>query len=1437
MKKINITLVMLLALALVFAGCRGEGGEDTTAPPTETTLPATTDEEVTSAPVIEYNGSRGLLYEIAEDGKSAYLSGIGSCTDADITVASLYGGLPVTAIGNSAFYNQQQIKSITVPESVERIEEGAFSNCKGLKSIVLHDGITFIGESAFDYCVSLMSISLPKGLTRLEAGVLASCKDLAEIEIPESVTEIAAGAFLGCTLLETVKIPANVKRISNLAFSQCRLLTVIDFGGTSAEWASVEKEMGWDYESTILSVRCTDGEIDPIGSIGLEFRTFDTYAVLVGIGTCKDSEIIIPARYNGLPVTEIWDRAFFEVKGMTSVTIPEGVTYIESEAFLNCPDLREIHLPASLENVTGSLSIGFLNCSALEFIEIAEGNAKYYVADNCLIEKDTGKLILAGGKTQHLAIGIKSIGAHAFAGNLLLKSINIPEGVTDIHISAFEGCTNLASVTLPTTLKTIRQSAFKGCTSLTEIVIPDSVTEIYNGAFSDCKNLKNVTLSKNLTMIDSEAFKACAIESIVIPTGVKELGAAFSECEKLKSVTLPAGFERFVGHTFAGCTALESISLPASLKYVGFFTFKNCTSLKELSFGGTVAEWNAAYKQERWNDDAAFTAVKCSDGKVKLFSDAEDEGSAGLEYKIDGYGAVLVGIGNCTDKNIVIAPTFGGVPVMRIDSSAFSECDFIESVVIPEGVTIIGDEAFYLCKNLKKVTLPSTLDIIGSWAFANCENLEKVAIPNGIMIIEQRAFSDCVKLSSLTLGKELESIEENAFMNCTSLKSVTIPAKVIYFGNSAFAGCSSLESVTLKKGVDMIGEMVFKDCPRLTAIKYTGKIADWKKIGTYPDWMGGSSIERVICSDGDARLWDTFDGTPGLTYGIAKDGKTAFLAGIGVFTDSEIVVATEFNGLPVTSIAYRVINNAPNLTSIYISKTVTDLPKELFYKCDKILSLTVDPENPVYMSESNCIVEKKTGRLLYGCNGSVIPEGVKSIGESAFASCKELSSLTLPEGVEVIEPRAFSDCTDLSSITLPESLVSVGEFAFYNCSSLESITFGSKIKTIDRYAFSTCTGLTSISLPDTALLGDSIFYNCTSLKSVKLPAAQTSLRGTFFGCSSLESIVLPDTLAELLGSSFQGCTSLKSIALPASVHNINGGDFAGCSSLTDFSYGGTVAEWNAIYKQYWKEGAAFTTVRCSDGTARADAVDEDEAVLIAREYWRDVLSDGCYVRIKSYPSHEHPRFAVVLARADGSGRYPIEAEILIERATGAISLPDHSYPDIPSAIRDVLKSKTVFVFVNHEGAGEAYFNDVHLWGSHFTAGCESFTYSVCDLDSDGKEEVVLSAGGDIVILREYDGKVYGYEYPNITIPVLFNDGSYTQMAPAGMMKYTMKITFDGADAKSVEILRHDRGTQKYYVEGVEVAKSEYDAREALLSKTAIEFSPLDLYPTEIYPPN
>jgi hypothetical protein len=175
--------------------------------------------------------------------------------------------------------------------------------------------------------------------------------------------------------------------------------------------------------------------------------------------------------------------------------------------------------------------------------------------------------------------------------------------------------------------------------------------------------------------------------------------------------------------------------------------------------------------------------------------------------------------------------------VTRIDASAFSGCNFIESVVIPDGVTIISDEAFYLCKNLKKVTLPSTLDIIGSWAFANCESLESIAIPDAVKWICSRAFSDCAKLSTLTLGEGLEQIQENAFMNCASLKSVRFP-----------------------RGLKLLAAASFDGCTKLANVSYGGSTNEWSHIGKEgaewnSEWYRGIPATKVSCSDGEVSLY------------------------------------------------------------------------------------------------------------------------------------------------------------------------------------------------------------------------------------------------------------------------------------------------------------------------------------------------------------------------------------------------------------------------------------------------------------------------------------------------------------------------------------------------------------------------------------------------------
>ena len=218
----------------------------------------------------------------------------------------------------------------------------------------------------------------------------------------------------------------------------------------------------------------------------------------------------------------------------------------------------------------------------------------------------------------------------------------------------------------------------------------------------------------------------------------------------------------------------------------------------------------------------------------------EYDGSRGLEYEIssDGKYAILVGIGTCTDKDIVIASTYNGIPVARIDSYSLYNCQFIESVTIPEGVTIIHNEAFYLCKNLKKITLPSTLEQIQDMAFMECTKLEQITIPDGVREIGQNAFNGCINLSSLTLGKGVELIEENAFKSCTSLDYVNFPKSLRLLANDAFAGCTAL-----------------------TNIHYAGTIQEWNSVdstgrdyGNTHVWYDGVPAAKINCTNGSIFL-------------------------------------------------------------------------------------------------------------------------------------------------------------------------------------------------------------------------------------------------------------------------------------------------------------------------------------------------------------------------------------------------------------------------------------------------------------------------------------------------------------------------------------------------------------------------------------------------------
>ncbi len=201
-------------------------------------------------------------------------------------------------------------------------------------------------------------------------------------------------------------------------------------------------------------------------------------------------------------------------------------------------------------------------------------------------------------------------------------------------------------------------------------------------------------------------------------------------------------------------------------------------------------------------------------------------------------------------------------------------------------------------------------------------------------------------------------------------------------------------------------------------------------------------------------------------------------------------------------------------------------------------------------------IENGVLRKYKGTGGDVvIPNNVKSIGNSAFQFSMRLISITIPNSVTSIGEKAFNYCMGLTSITIPSSITSIEGGAFEGCSGLTSITIPNSVTEIGDKAFRGCTGLTSITIPDSMTnIRDGVFDGCKGLISITIPNSVKSIGNSAFQwCTGLTSITIPDSVRNIEGYAFNGCTGLKDITIPNSVTEIGSGAFDGCTGLTSIS--------------------------------------------------------------------------------------------------------------------------------------------------------------------------------------------------------------------------------------------------------------------------------------------
>ena len=272
--------------------------------------------------------------------------------------------------------------------------------------------------------------------------------------------------------------------------------------------------------------------------------------------------------------------------------------------------------------------------------------------------------------------------------------------------------------------------------------------------------------------------------------------------------------------------------------------------------------------------------------------------------------------------------------------------------------------------------------------------------------------------------------------------------------------------------------------------------------------------------DGYCTVCDNpIESSAGVLYSASEDGTYAEVTGY-IGNSTRVVIAEEYEGLPVTHIANRAFINS-DITSIVIPDSITNIGNSAFYNCDKLKQV----ENGIVYVD----------KWVIGCDSYVTSASLRSdtvgIADNAFYWCENLTSITIPDSVKIIGNFAFYSCTSLTGITIPDGVTSIGGLAFWGCTSLTSINIPDGVTNIGNSAFNSCTSLTSITIPDgVRSIGKSTFRDCTSLSSIYIPDSVTSIGDSaFFNCANLTSITIPDNVTSIDDSAFYGCYKLIEI--------------------------------------------------------------------------------------------------------------------------------------------------------------------------------------------------------------------------------------------------------------------------------------------------------------------
>ena len=486
-------------------------------------------------------------------------------------------GNGITVIERRTFLDCESLESVTLGNSVERIDYEAFKRCSNLKSINFPESLKYIDQRVFSGC-NFSSVTLPEGLEEIEDDAFKYCPNLTSVTIPDTVTYIGQAAFAGCEKLVSVTIGKGVNDMHSRAFQNNPSLESITVNEENVTYGSIDGVLINKIESEILQYPAA--KQDEVYTVPDSITSLGSEAFMDAVNL---REIIIPST--------VTSGGVYGCNSLRTATLNEGVTTVSYSMFNSCKNLMTVNLPSSVTSIGEK---AFSGCAALTEINVAGSNSSYASVDGVLFNKGmTTILVYPAGKNvgnYNIPDGIKTIGNYAFDHCTNLTNVNIPDSVTYIGNYAFYYANGLTGITIPSSVTSIGEHAFYGCAGLNSITIPASITSFGGSVFDYCTNLTDVTIQEGATTIGNSMFSSCnALTDITIPNTVTSIGQyAFQNCTGLTNITIPASVKTIGRNAFSSCTGLTSVSIPEGVKTIETNAFSECYNLTCITIPSSV---------------------------------------------------------------------------------------------------------------------------------------------------------------------------------------------------------------------------------------------------------------------------------------------------------------------------------------------------------------------------------------------------------------------------------------------------------------------------------------------------------------------------------------------------------------------------------------------------------------------------------------------------------------------------------------------------------------------------------------------------------------------------------------------------------------------------------------------------------------------------------